>query len=244
MVLWLRAGISYGTALSVDHLQTSVRVRTSPIIDTSLPTAYHLESIRPGSRVYVDSAIPDDAFVDFGKLFFKWKNITGHGFPVPNVREYLWPAKRYKIDSQARMTQRLNQWWADELKKQEWRKEEYYGNKMIHLDETLKLFVRTCSIFCSESQKREILFSLLPNSEESYGNIRFKWGVWFQALRGIAECCEMTPPTNREFISAFGRVKAILKKNQFFEHFLGELAYPDYAPFKNKLCEMGLDENL
>jgi hypothetical protein len=54
----------------------------------------------------------------------------------------------------------------------------------------------------------------------------------------------MTAPMKSEFETAFGRVKAILKENKFFEHFLGELEYPDYAPFKNKLCEMNLHDNL
>lgn len=245
MTLWLRAAISHGTCLKVDHLQTSDRIRTIPLLDTSLPTAYQLESIRRGSRVFVDPDIPDAAFEECAKLFFKWQQITGRGQYVANVREYFWPAKRYydNGDRLARITLRLNQWWSDELKKRVWPKDDYYDSRMIHLDETLKLFVRTCPVFCSEEQRKKVLFSLLPKTEDHGVNIQYEWGVWFQALRGIVEGGEMSRSTTGEFESAFNRVKAILTKNRYFEHFLGELEFPDYASFRRGLCAMGLHES-
>jgi hypothetical protein len=243
MTLWLRAAVSYGPALSVDHLQTSERIRTIPLLDKSLPTAYDLESIRPGSRVFVDPAVPDGAFAGCEKFFYKWQQITGRGRYVANVREYLWPAKRYTDDNRlARMTLKLRGWWADALNTKEWSSDEYHMSRMIHLDETLKLFVRTCSVFCSEDRKKEVLFSLLPTTKERRENTRYKWGLWFQALRGIAEGCKMTPSMTNEFESAFRRVTAILTNGGYLQHFLGELEFPDYALFRTRLCGMGLLE--
>src|SRR6266446_1668714 len=233
MTLWLRAAISYGRVFSVDHVQNSDRVRTIPFLDTSLPTAYKPESIRRGSRVFVDPTIPDEAFRECQELFFKWQQITGHGYHVPNVREYLWPAKIPRdSDRLAKGTIRLNGLWTKALSKKEWSKDEY-NKSMIHLDETLKLFIMTSSLFCSEDRKREVLFSLLPKSTAPHKNISYKWGVWFQALRGIVENCEMSVSTVQEVETVFGIARTVLSNGGYLDHFMGELEFPDYAPFRN-----------
>jgi len=246
MTLWLRAAISHGTGLRVEHLQTSERIRTIPLIDTSLPTAYQLESIRKGSRVFVDPNIPDAAFAGCEKLFVKWQSITGHGNYAANVREYLWPAKHYEgddVDNRlGRKMLKLNEWWGEELHMKEWSPEEYKKSRIHHIDETLKLFVRTCSIFCSDDGKKAVLFALLPTIKEHHDDIHFKWGLWFQALRGIVEGCEMNQSTTREVKAVFEIVKSVLSNNNYFRHFVSELKLPDYAPFRTKLCEMGLLE--
>ena len=247
MTLWLRAAISHGTVLGVEHLKTSDHIRTIPLLDTSLPAAYHLESIRKGSRVFVDPGIPDGSFAECETLFFKWQQITGHGDYAANVREYLWPAKHYEgndLDNRlVRKTLKLNEWWAGELKSREWTPEDYKKSGIIQVDETLKLFVRTCSSFCSNDRKKEVLFSLLPTTEEPHDDVHFKWGLWFQALRGIVEGCDLDQPTTLEVKTVFEIVRSILVANDYFRHFVSELKLPDYAPFRTKLCEMRLVES-
>ncbi len=239
--LFLRAAISYGKVLLVDHLQNSERIRTIPFLDTSLPTAYKLESIRKGSRVFVDPAIHDEEFRDCEALFFKWQQITGHGAHAPSVREYLWPAKSHPDSGRlARTTLKVHGWWSKALSRKEWSREDYHESGMLHLDETLKLFIRTSSLFCTDDDKREVLFSLLPKSEARPANTRYKWGVWFQALRGIIENCPMTPYTIQGVETGFEIMKKQLSKGGFLEHFMSELEFPDYALFKNALCRLGL----
>ncbi len=240
--LWLRAGISYGEVLYVDHLQNSARVRTIPFLDTSLPKAYRLESIRRGSRVFVDPAIPDDAFVDSKDLFFRWKYITGHGRPEHNVTEYLWPAKSQRdSDRLARMTLKLHGWWSKELNKKEWSRDEYYES-LIHLDETVKLLIRTSSTFCADDRKRELLFSLLPKTKSLHKNVRYKWGMWFQVLKGLVESEAGWSSDTHDVETAFDTVKWIVSKGGFVSHFIGELKYPDYSGFRKALDRLGLQQ--
>jgi hypothetical protein len=240
MTLALRAAISYGKVLVVDHLQNSERIRTIPFLDTSLPMAYRLESIRKGSRVFVDPAIPDEEFRDCQDLFIKWQQITGRGIHVPNVREYLWPAKSHcDGDRLAKTTLKVNGWWIEALSRKQWSSDDYHEST-IHLDETLKLFIRTASRFCTEQHKRDVLFSLLPKSKARQTNICYKWGVWFQALRGIIENCDMNVDTVQEVEMVFEIVKTILSNAGYLEHFMSELEFPDYARFRSALSDLGL----
>lgn len=238
--LWLRAGVSYGKALYVDHLQNTPRIRTIPFLDTSLPRAYDLESIRKGSRIFVDPVIGDNKFGDHKNYFLRWKHITGHGLFISNVAEYLWPAIVYgDKDRLPKITQRLHGWWSKELSKKEWSRDEYY-ERLIHLDETVKLFVRTCCVFCPSDSKIDLLRSLLPEEDSSHKNARFTWGMWFQALKGLIESCEGRLSDIREAEKAFKTVTAILRRGNFLQHFMQELEYPDYAHFRSILSRLGL----
>jgi hypothetical protein len=240
--LWLRAGISYGEVLYVDHLQNSDRIRTIPFLDTSLPKAYKLETIRKGSRVFIDPAIPDDAFVGSKDVFFRWQQITGHGYAAYNVTEYLWPAKsQHDTEHLARMTLKLHGWWSKELDKKEWSRDEYYES-LIHLDETVKLLIRTSSAFCAGDSKRDLLFSLLPKTKSPHKNVRFEWGMWFQVLKGLVESETRCPADTHDVETAFDIVKWILAKGGFFSHFIGELKYSDYSGFGRRLKDLGLHQ--
>ena len=72
-ILWLRAAISYGKALYVDHLENTTRIRTIPFLDTSLPKAYDLETVRKGSRIFVDPIVGDETFRAHKNWFIRWK---------------------------------------------------------------------------------------------------------------------------------------------------------------------------
>jgi len=240
LILWLRAGISYGKALYVDHLQNTTRIRTIPFLDTSLPKAYDLESIRKGSRIFVDPVIGDDKFRDHDNWFFRWKQITGHGAYIPNVAECLWPAIVYgDKDRLAQMTLKLHRWWSEELSRKEWSRDKY-DEGLIHLDETVKLFIRTSSAFCPDDCKKDLLRSLLPKTTSPHKNIRFAWGMWFQALKGLVENCEASFSDTRDLEKVFGTLKAILSKGGYLQHFMQELEYPDYARFRSALRRLGL----
>jgi hypothetical protein len=240
LTLWLRAAISSGKVMHVEHLQNSNRIRTIPFLDTSLPTAYNLESIRKGSRIFVDPAIPDDEFSECRNLFFRWHQITGHGDYVPNVTECLWPAIAYGNSEQlAQITVKIHGWWKDAVSEKEWSKEVYY-ERLLHLDETVKLFIRTSSMFCYDDCKRELLFSLLPKPGARQKNIRYEWGMWFQAIKGLVEDCEANPSNAQDVVTAFRIVEGILRKGGYLEHFMKELNFPDYAAFRRTLCGLGL----
>lgn len=240
LVLWLRAGMSYGKALYVDHLENTMRIRTIPFLDTSLPKAYDLESIRKGSRIFVDPVIGDGKLRDHKNWFFRWKQITGHGPYVPNVAECLWPAIVCgDSDRLAQMTEKLHKWWSEELSRKEWSRDEYYEG-LIHLDETVKLFIRTSATFCPDHCKKNLMRSLLPQTLSPHKNIRFAWGMWFQALKGLFEHCEASRPAIREAEKAFRTVRTILRNGGYLQHFMQELEYPDYARFRDALCRLGL----
>jgi len=53
MTLWLRAAISRGRNLRVEHLVTSERIRTIPLLDTSLPTATLRTGPNPRSGIWL-----------------------------------------------------------------------------------------------------------------------------------------------------------------------------------------------
>lgn len=238
--LWLRGAISHGTELYVDHLTNYERVRTIPFLDTSLPSAYELESVRKGSRMFGDPAIPDEAFGDCQDLFFKWQQITGHGIYVPNVREYLWPTLAYATEEHLkRATFKLHTWWSQELSKREWLRDEYYKS-LIHLDETLKLFIRTVTVRCTEVGRMEFLLGLLPKCVGPNRNIRYEWGMWFQILRGLVESGDPSLSSIQDIERAYATVMANLEKGGHLQHFMTELGFPDYAGFRCGLERLGL----
>ena len=240
--IWLRAAISHGSVLEVAHLQQSERVRTIPLLDTSLPVAYHLESVRKGSRVFVDPKMKDTAFSGYEKYFFKWKQITGLGHPVAGVREFLWPAMRYGSENLAKKTLEFHGGWSRELRRRRpWAKDDYNYGGMLHFDETLKLFIRTCALFCSDSQNRRVMLSILPKSrQERHANIEYEWGVWFQALRGVLVGCKLDSSTRRDLGVAFVRARCVMQSERYFGNFIGELDQPDYTGFKRGLVALGL----
>ena len=125
------------------------------------------------------------------------------------------------------------------MSRREWNKDEYY-DRLIHLDETVKLFIRTSSAFCPEEEKKDLLRLLLPKTKSRHRNHQFEWGMWFQALKGLAENCEANPSDTRDFEVAFKNVEAILSRGKYLSHFLQEMKEPDYEPFLGVLSRLGL----
>lgn len=240
LTLWLRAGVSLGEILYVDHLQNGRRIRTIPFLDTSLPKAYRLESIRKGSRIFVDPDIQFDDFGECAKWFYRWHHITGHGDYVKDIGECLWPAITWNSEERlARMTQILHKRWSDALREKPWEKDEYF-DRLLHLDETVKLFVRTASRFCTGNLRHELLFSFLPDANNHYQSARYEWGLWFQALRGLVD--DSNSDATGQVIKAFQIVTDILRKEELLQHFTKELDYPDYLAFRDGLVSLGLHQ--
>lgn len=255
MNLWLRAAISYGEIMESSHLYNNNRVRSIPFLDTSLPDVYALESIRPGSRIFIDPKISAESFGAYQQYFLKWEQITGrmYGNHLPNVGEFLWPAK-INIDCTrlANKTLELYSKWKKLLNEKSWDKKEYHDS-LIHLDETLKLFIRTCSVFCPGNLKNDVFYSLLPKTEYDIVDVQYEWGIWFQAIKGIIDNIELDNLEKQKIESSFKIVKNILignssttnsnkSNNHYFTNFIGELAFPDYASFKDKFYQIGLDK--
>lgn len=237
--LWLRAGISWGEVIYQDCLHNGSRVRTIPILDTSLPKAYSLEGLRKGSRIFIDPAISPATFSGYGEMFVKWQQITGHGKHVENVGEFLWPAMIYRDGSKlTEVTKTLHRWWSEALRTSSWERKDYH-ERMLQLDETVKLFVRAVSKSLADN-KKEFLLSLLPTCGWDLRNVNYEWGVWFQAMKGLIEDLSESSLDKDEIFSAFERMKAVLKDAVYWEHFAQELNYPDYAVFKQKLATLGL----
>jgi len=226
--------------MHVDHLQNSRRIRTIPFLDTSLPTAYDLESIRKGSRVFVDPSITDAMFGEQARLFYRWRQITGHGEYGHNVSEYLWPAMAYDDEIRlANITRTLHKSWRQALSKKQWAKEDYF-ERVLHMDETVKLFIRTSSRFCTGDRRRDLLFSLLPDVGGDMRNATYEWGVWFQAMKALVEGCDPRSVLADDIRAAFETVKEALRKSGYLQHFMNELEYPDYAGFRDGLCALDL----
>lgn len=67
--------------------------------------------------------------------------------------------------------------------------------------------------------------------------------MWFAALRGIVENCELDAAGIQKIESAFAILKEALKTGGYFLHFMSELKLPDYAPFREGLSRLGLQES-
>ena len=237
LTLWLRAGISIGSILQVDHLKNNRRIRTIPFLDTSLPKAYRLEQIRKGSRIFVDPEIDLGLVLSQPESFYKWRQITGHGDYVPNVGEILWPVLAFDTHQQmADAATLLHTGWLRALREQFWEKDDYI-DRMLHLDETIKLFARSVCQSCNSGLKNGLLMSMLPEGEERRNSAKYEWGLWFQALRGLAEDPHLRDTA--EVLRAFASVEAILRRENLYQHFTNELNYPDYHTFRDALTALG-----
>jgi hypothetical protein len=240
LTLWLRAAISSGKVLQVDHLENSNRIRTIPFLDTSLPTAYNLESIRKGSRIFIDASIRDDQFREHRALILRWQQITGRGEYAANVGECLWPALIYRDNNRlVQMTLKFHRWWSQALDQKQWSRDEYHDH-LIHLDETVKLFIRASATVCPDDVKRKLMCQLLPKTSAQHKNTRYKWGIWFQAFKTLVEICEDSVSHSQHAIKTFGTLQDILSKGGFLDHFMQELRFPDYARFRRALSRLGL----
>jgi hypothetical protein len=242
MNLWVRAAISHGRELNVDWLKNSERVRTIPFLDTSLPIAYGLESLRSGSRVFVDPSIRTEAYGESARWFFRWSQITGIGDRLADVGEFLWPG--YRPEQAARLCKliaRLSGTWSEVLEQKEWDPEDY-KKAVLHIDETIKLLIRASTVCAAPADARPTMLSLLPDEAKGCNNLRFRWGMWFQALRCLVEQGQFDDACRNDIESAFVRLRAILQAGDFWEHFTSELKEPDYRPFRDGLAMLGLHQ--
>jgi hypothetical protein len=236
-LMLMRGAISNGSPEASIVLKPSARVITIPILDESFPKAYKLEGLRKGSRIFLDPGLPEVKIgSELKKLSsIKWISITGHGQPLKGVGEFLWPlfSSRNTASELSRTLIKINKIWLKLLRSKEWAIDEY-DNSLLHLDETMKLFIRSLALLPTTAYIQNIIFSLLPEKKSSLINVKFEWGTWFQVLKVIVEAktCFISLPKLKSKIKL---IKNIMKEDFYGDSFLTELEKPDYLNFKNKL---------
>jgi hypothetical protein len=233
----LRGAISYGEEAKTAVIKNSARVTAIPMLDDSLPRATALEKIRNGSRVFLDENVLPALTQDHENCLLRWKNITGKGDPKANVTELLWPCVAY--EGQRELLDRAEQLrteWLTLFRTKEWDADEYGKGLMIQLDETLKLFIRSLARSDGEEGTKEYLMSILPQTVEEKIDVKFEWGMWFQALKALSEWKKGADSIDFQVKKRLALVKEILSQESFWEHFLTELEKPDYAAFKERVA--------
>jgi len=236
----LRGAISYGEVAEASVLKNSERVIAIPMLDDSLPRATALEKIRKGSRVFLDSIVPESLINDQMKYLLKWEHIPGKGSPKTNVCEFLWPCLAYESDHSGLLqsTERIRAQWLTLLRTKEWEASEYEQGLMVQLDETLKLFIRSLARFDDEREVRDCLLSILPKTVDEKTDVTFEWGVWFQALKALCQWSTRTHEMETRVIrDRLELVRNILSNDKsYWDSFLTELEKPDYAAFKKSVA--------
>jgi hypothetical protein len=239
----MRGAISFGEPATSTVLKSTERVTVIPILDESLPKAYKLEGLRKGSRVFIDPELPElkSAATLGNNNIIKWISITGHGQPKRDVGEFLWPLHipNHNIEKTCTTMFKIRKMWLNLLGTKEWEIEEY-DKSIYHLDETLKLYIRALSNIPSTEYIQNALCSLLPNECKDYIDVKFEWGVWFQAIKGIIES-EETHKIRYNLLNKIEIIKNIMQEDNYWDSFLTELEKPDYLLFKNKYDNMILD---
>lgn len=235
----LRAAICYGTTAQSNTLSNSSRVTVIPMLDDSLPRAYKLEGIRRGSRVFVDLRAAEELAADCRDLHH-WRFITGRGDPRPDIFEFFWPRGAYESDQDLlAATERVRRFWLGRLKSAGWGLE-YEDGVMPHLDETLKLFVRSLAAKAEDDTVCRYLFDMLPASEDEIVDVKFEWGVWFQSLKALWECTPIRDRMRSELMKRSQSVREFVEKREYWAHFRTELEMPDYSGFKDLWVSAGL----
>jgi hypothetical protein len=236
----LRGAISYGEAAETTVIKNSRRVIAIPMLDDSLPRATALEKIRPGSRVYLDATVPHSLLRGEARYLLKWRHITGKGDPIANVTEFLWPCMACErgFSELIQSTERIRKDWLALLVTKEWVGTEYDQGLMVQLDETLKLFIRSLARFDDERGVGSYLLSILPTSTRDKSDVKFEWGIWFQALKALCESPTRFGQGKAPVRNRLALVKEILSEETYWESFLTELEKPDYANFKRSVSAM------
>ncbi|MFV2044864.1 MAG: hypothetical protein ACC700_16720 [Anaerolineales bacterium] len=238
-LILLRGAISHGNVAESTVLVPSDRVSSVPLLDRSLATAYELEGVRKGSRIFLDPKMSIDRLsTSLKTCIINWQSIPGRGRPQSSVHEFLWPALVYLQDAQglARLTIETNKVWLRFLRSRDWSIPEY-DKVLLDFDETLKLCIRSCSVISDSASWVEALMSLLPANSSSVTDVRFEWGVWFQIMKALQEGIAHDSEFALEVAAAIRRTIAILKQVNFWDTFLIELKMPDYESFRRRLIQ-------
>ncbi|MGI0034596.1 MAG: hypothetical protein ACRD98_01830 [Nitrososphaera sp.] len=236
----LRGGISYGTAMEAKGLRASPRVQVLNILDDSMPKAYYLESLRQGSRLFLDHEIPYRNN-EVARLIVPWEAIPGVGNPALSfTREYHWPGAAAECPI-ATILPALHASWLRFLNKADPLEIRGYDEALLHLDETVKLLIRCCPLVANRNSYVETLLRLLPNNQSEVTAIEFEWGVWFQAIRALLQIVPAdTSKQSKKIHRCIQQMKQILcdtANMHYWSIFVAELIKPDYMDLKNNLVE-------
>ena len=236
----LRGGVAKGMELRTSYLRPNQRVHVIPFFDGSLAFAYRLESVRKGSRLFCSETLKSVELGDLDPFIFPWKSLSGFGDPTLGVHEFMWPGYLYRnspLELADLTTEAFRLWrrWTAEMKPAP----QQYRSSLYHLDETIKCMLRSfISLPTSVTHKAIKLCAevILPEEGDLKEDcdIRFIWGLWFQVLLVLSV-------TNLfgEHAPAIARIKKELIHRNYFDKFIAEAEYPEYAPLKKLFASAG-----
>jgi hypothetical protein len=227
----LRGGVSEGIELRSSYLRSSGSVHVIPFFDGSLAFAYELEGIRRGSRLFLDNKTFTALDSRMQRFVFQWNQAPGFGRPLAGFKEFLWPAM-ICADRSVSLSNMLHDafiFWRKAIIAHE-PSPESYRETLYHWDETLKTVIR--SFTASSSDTGEALVTLLPSDRDRMRdcNIRYLWGIWFQALLVMRIL-----GLDKLFAGQIELTMSELKDRGYYDKFLAETHYPDYAPLRELL---------
>lgn len=232
----LRGAISYGEIAEVTLIKNNQRLTAIPMLDNSLPRAISLERICPGSRIFLDSNIPVTSISPHERALLHWESITGRCASSEPVTEFLWPCMADEPSrSLCQIAERCRGEWLARLRDKKWNQKEYDEGPMLQLDETLKLVIRSLARFDDELEVRDYFMSVLPKGTDEVIDVRFEWGLWFQALKGLCEWSMRSRTISVQVSECLVVVLKILLDLGHWKHFITELKKSDYVGFKKSM---------
>jgi hypothetical protein len=241
----LRGGLSFGEVLASESITSEMNIEVASIFDTSLALAYRLEQIRKGSRIFMSNEAYSAAVKSGITTCQSWQSVTGIGPAISPAFEFLWPAGLFQPEDQfteyllalfatwRRLFTAVSEWSLDQ-----------YNKSLYHLDETIKLFIRSTihAPECCAAKTWSALLELLPTSSPELASLdaRFTWGTWFQALWKLLELRDkytwLAPATDvRDIVRSN---MDIVRACNHFPTFFSELQNPDYGWFRTRLKEL------
>jgi hypothetical protein len=243
----LRGGIARGEILTSSSLSSGEHVEVAQIFDTSLSLAHELQGIRRGSRVFLGPETYDMAIADSIHVCHKWQAIPGIGPPVSPAFEFLWPVRLFEPTERfgKYLEMLCSVWYRLFTTQAEWKIPEY-DSTLYHLDETIKLCIRSAA-FAPRGQARQTwdrLITYLPTENPALSSldIRFTWGTWFQILWTLLLLKQQFTflPSKASLRDLIGRNMRLAEARGKMATILTELENPDYSWFREQLVDLKL----
>lgn len=227
----LRGGFAKGVELRTSYLRPGPRVHVIPFFDGGLAFAYQLEGIRRGSRLFFPKAIATGELGDAAPFIFPWNSLAGMGDPTLDVYELMWPGYLYLDDplELADLTRRAFVLWRRYASEGQWPLEKYQKT-LYHFDESVKCLLRSLITLIGASGVDEAIARCAKEVLPRHGDlmedcdIRYVWGFWFQMLFVIA-----TANCADHYAQAIELTKRELVRRLYFDRFMAEAEYPEYA---------------
>ena len=231
----LRGGFAKGIELRTSYLRPGPHVHLIPFFDGSLAFTYRLEGVRRGSRLFFPAAVTAQELCDAARFVFPWKYLSGMGDPVIGIHEFMWPAYLYQDDPMglAELVRRSFVLWRRFVAEGNMTREEY-RKTLYHFDETVKCLLRSFISLVGTKDVQEAIAvcveAVLPRRGDLMGDcdIRYLWGFWFQMLFVVS-----VANLANQYAEAIAVTKKELIRRAYYDKFMAEAEYPDYAPVRD-----------